>query len=113
MLDQNKLVLIFFVIQDRFIRAPVDQRRPDPVPVLRNLPPDLDTRVREDRKSLGPVPGPVPGLRSKGDPLQDQTPMWRRPKKILPSKLTISFEKGFVYWEMAHLLNNFVFIGCS
>jgi hypothetical protein len=69
----------------------VDQRRPDPDPLLRNLPPDLDTRVREDRKSLGPVPGPVPGLQSKGVPLQDQTPTWRRARRILPSNFSILF----------------------
>jgi hypothetical protein len=75
----------------------VDPKRPDLDPALQNLPPDLDTRVREDRKSLGPVPGPVLGLRSKGDPLQDQTPMWRRPRRILPSKFPILFGMGFCF----------------
>jgi hypothetical protein len=88
-------VLIIFVIQDLSIRALVDQRSPDRG--LRNLPPDLDTRVREDRKSLGPVPGPVPGLRSKGDPLQDQTLTSRRPRRILPSKFLIIFGMGFCF----------------
>ncbi len=87
----------------------MDPKRPDPDPVLQNLPPGLDTRVREDRKSLGPVPGPVPGLRSRGDPLQDQTLMWRRPRRILPSKFPIAFGKGFVFWERARLFNIFVY----
>ncbi len=73
----------------------MNPKRPDPDPRLRNLPPDLDTRFREDRKSLGPVPGPVPGLRSRGVPLQDQTPMLRRPRRIPPSKFTILFGRGF------------------